>query len=1037
MSSELGHVAREQKREKRRKRLESTVAFQAEKFISEIWVAPQTTAECTKVQYPQIEKQLAEKFRSQQEYLLSRVAFTRFIQNLNVGRDDPYPEPSIPYRLLRKDPVKKLDWLREGQKVTYLANEAIKHWSKHDIYTPEETLGWTLFSAVVWGGLNDLEALNDFLRALISKRLIYRLANDVMVLHLNAQDTSYGNCFEEKKDSSYDVTRSYTYVLDAMTCCWLVRLRSHVIEIGLINIEPLLAKVLEQIEPEANFTKKGGIAKFIKYASYHWEQLPNVQIDQALVQVLTNQQLCCSLHAQDFSQFYAPQLVPAPKKIQLKISELLKGVVPVIERTTDSPLDLEQARPITRAIRQALNLTPISKAATELVNLCKDYKFSNIIRLVEWIRELLLADHSNKLRISSINRYMGIANLWLLMTNETDVNQYDELDYEEVYQQIIDKSSIQGRAYNAYLLKRFHEFQRRKHKAPRAKIALVKGLHICRARMIGPTVYHSMLSLLDSMSDVGYRDKKTCRLILIIAYRTGMRREEIVKLQYKDIERGKELSFIIRASSTGKLKTSSAFRRIPIWALLKEDELALLREYLTSNVKKSNLNTVIFTVSDAPHKLPSEFPSRLFNVLLNNILIDNNYSFHSFRHTTLSNLALILSGRQKLISDLTDYSPTEIDRIRSALLGREHNGQDRWFALAQVAGHLTPDHTFMRYIHVAQLMGSYEVSQSDVVMPFSVVHNITRYSSSKIGRHDSDFFRNKMRSIPMKNIQSLLTQDLSPVAYQKSDALIFEAVHRENLEQSFSIFEVDQMFQQFPNSSIGSIEIHDVYEILCSVEKGEPEELVAAQWNLPEDLVLLWVKRAKELAQRKTKTGSFRLFEKARIAQNEFVPTYPTGHEEQNLLKYFFDEAPKLRHDIKEDFYKFLKIFFSKVTVTKSELQFKPKDLEHLIHFFEVGKLLIRASDWRISAPSHDKAKELKEALYLADNFSMNVRWKDYYGYSLSIKKPKSKNTIQKTDKQKNNSSPLLKFACHLYAITDLEFPISNCDSLIDEYDAE
>ncbi len=1032
MSSELGHVAREQKREKRRIRLESKVAFQAEKFISEIWVAPQTTAECTKVQYPQIEKQLAEKFRSQQEYLLSRVAFTRFIQDLNVGRDDPYPEPSIPYRLLRKDPVKKLDWLREGQKVTNLANEAINHWSKHDNYTPEETLGWTLFSAVVWGGLNDLEALNDFLRALISKRPIYRLANDVMVLHLDAQDSSYGNCFEEKKDSSFDVTRSYTFVLDAMTRCWLVRLKSNVFELGVIdNIESLLAKVLEQLEPEANFTNQGAIAKFLKYASYHWEQLPNVQIDQAIVQVMTNKQLSCSLHAQDFSQFYAPQLVQAPKT-QLKISELLKGVVPVIERTTDSPLDLEQARPITRAIRQALILTPITKAAKALENLSDSYEFSNIIRLVEWIRDLLLAEHSDKLRISSINRYMGIANLWLLITNETDVNQYDELDYEGVYQQIIDKSSIQGRAYNAYLLHRFHEFQRRKYKAPRAKIALVKGLHICRARMIGPTVYHSMLSLLDSMSDVGDRDKKTCRLILIIAYRTGMRREEIVKLQYKDIERGKELSFIIRASYTGKLKTASAFRRIPVWALLKEDELALLRDYLTSNVKKTNLNTVVFTVSDAPHKLPSEFPSRLFNVLLNNILIDNNYSLHSFRHTTLSNLALILSGRQELISDLTDYSPTEIDRIRNALLGREHNGQDRWFALAQVAGHLTPDHTFMRYIHVAQLMGSYEVSQSDVVMPFSVVHNITGYSSRKIVRHDSDFFRNNWRSIPMKNIQSLLAQDLSPVAYKKSDALIFEEDHRENLEQSYSIFEVDQMFQQFPNSSIGSIKIHDVYEILCSVQKGEPEEIVAAQWNLPEDLVLLWVKRAKELAQRKTKTGSFRLFEKARIAQNEFVPTYPTGHEEQNLLKYFFEEAPKLRHDIKEDFYKFLKIFFSKVTVTKSELQFKPKDLEHLKHFFEVGKLLIRASDWRISAPGHDEAKELKDVLYLANNFSMNVRWKDYYGYSLSIKKPKSKTTIRKTDKQKNNSSPLLKFACHLYAIADLEYPISDFDPLLD-----
>ncbi|BFM03783.1 hypothetical protein Psyaliredsea_24300 [Psychrobacter alimentarius] len=133
-------------------------------------------------------------------------------------------------------------------------------------------------------------------------------------------------------------------------------------------------------------------------------------------------------------------------------------------------------------------------------------------------------------------------------------------------------------------------------------------------------------------------------------------------LKYNDIEGLKTAvpSVVIRPNSYRPTKTQSSIRRVPLFALLKPDELSFFINFVQSNIGDSS-NKFIFTLSSDQRPIDDHVPLQLLRRVLKDISIDDGaaeHTFHGFRHTAVSNLSLALLGPLELVKALTDYEKT-------------------------------------------------------------------------------------------------------------------------------------------------------------------------------------------------------------------------------------------------------------------------------------------------------------------------------------------------------------------------------------------
>jgi len=970
----------------------------------------------------------------------ARELLLQHVRTINQNVTDKFPLPMVPIYIERAKPTKGLDWLIKGREVANLAEQAMELWSKPHSYTPEDVLGWTLLSSILWGGLNDQAALRDLLNSLIENRPLRPFFQHLLIFPLDAEDSSYGNNPEEK-----NLKRSFSFIPDDVTKCWLVKLKTEIINFHTKpTVERLLNHVLKQLETDIRFVTNKSNQDLLKYANFHWELLPNVFLDQAISRVLTQDQKCCSLSAFEFANFYTPQILTRNESIHIDPELLFQVTFSNFKSgKNDSKVD-NAACHVTSEIRKALKTQdPMNGLKSlEMIQTNESAK-----RLVGWISHLF---ESGELRNNSIERYMSaVAQPWLNHSCEEDINNYDEDDFEVLYQDIIEEKTATREAADSWLIPRFHQFQIDHYKAPKeVNFNIAKVKQICSASVVSPLVFKELIDALKSASGLNQQDKRTCLLVLILAFRTGMRRGEITGILFNDVEWGTELSFLVRNNDERYVKTSSAFRRIPVWALLKPDELRLLRSHLEDgwDACKKNKKASVFSVSNSMSSLRKALPSDLFKLIVDQILIKHDYSFHSLRHTAISNLSLILIARQDLVEHLTDYDIQDCERIRNALLGYQHIGQDKWYALAQVAGHLNPDHSFQHYIHFAHLMGGFELCQGNVEMPMAALEQITGYKKSQILRKTSNAFNQDYSIVTLSHIRPLLAKDLVshtldwknllPVPLEcKPNAVDVGKLAKNELDK------IDDQYFILPGSELSQISMQTVHTVLSKIEKGESIDHAVAGLPIDSGEVQLWIDRAKMLAALKTSRNSFRLFTDTRRKNHPnqlLVPTKPVSPLEQSLLAQFFIIACKVHKFEREGFHQFLDTFFEKVSTSRGEIRFTLREQEKLTAFLQVGEKLISIKHWRLRAQTLEEAEKLKNDMNLNSRLTISKTGSEpdseggdrnlikYKGFSLSIIHPSEKDIQDRKNSQNEFpvTSGLLKYFCHMLAIADLSYVI-------------
>lgn len=137
-----------------------------------------------------------------------------------------------------------------------------------------------------------------------------------------------------------------------------------------------------------------------------------------------------------------------------------------------------------------------------------------------------------------------------------------------------------------------------------------------------------------------------------------------------------------------QLKTDSAERKVPVYCLLKTDEYQIFHNHVVEQRLLNQENLYLFSNWNENSKLNKHTVTTPFRMIMNELFKTHDYSFHSFRHTAANHLSILLNcDYAPLVKNLTDYTAEEYQSIRTELLRNTH-GQNHWFMIAHLLGHI-------------------------------------------------------------------------------------------------------------------------------------------------------------------------------------------------------------------------------------------------------------------------------------------------------------------------------------------------------------
>lgn len=114
---------------------------------------------------------------------------------------------------------------------------------------------------------------------------------------------------------------------------------------------------------------------------------------------------------------------------------------------------------------------------------------------------------------------------------------------------------------------------------------LARGLVPVDANLISYDEYQRALHYIDeSTSDPSL--KRVARIILILAFRCGLRRMEMLGLRIDDLQEREHAELFIRPSAYRQLKTKSSTRRIPLALLMGPKDLDFIGKWKEHRIQK-------------------------------------------------------------------------------------------------------------------------------------------------------------------------------------------------------------------------------------------------------------------------------------------------------------------------------------------------------------------------------------------------------------------------------------------------------------------
>ena len=666
--------------------------------------------------YQEINIILEINFDTPLSFQLARQGFLEVIRMYNKSHKAHLDEPVVPILAERDSLSIGYDWFVRGSKVSQASREMIEIWQRKMKFTTNDLVESAIFCSIVYGGLNDIEVLKAFYEWLLAEREVYRIdlpsegntvgVESVPIILLVIDDDSYG-CWESSSRNSSDTSdselkRYVEYVPDDMTLCFLYALKDGIVKKGLTkSFDTLINDISKKLTLKNKDKTKPYLSHLIKYANYHWRQLEGANIDNALATIRQGRIKTTGLPKNKLLNYNREKINSNIKQLQWDELFELDYSKP-INANRENMSYPALSKNLIRAIQEELKNTR-ANAIEGIEQLQNEFPQPNAQRILGWVRQLLDDKSINQ---ESISKYVGcIGRDWLMLTIGENIDKWDGEDFEIIYEQIIQSKTRDGRKKSvinkdsnfddklvgsndrSYMnklkdgqgftygrLRAFHDYQRECHDAPYVYFSWHHNRQVVKANIISPRIYRAMKVYIEE-SELEIKQERVCLVVLSLAYRTGLRIKELIGIRVSDIadiytdnynQEIDEPKIWIRPNRYRRLKSSSASRVIPINCLLKKDEMDLFIELFKH--QKRLKRKYLFSQGSGKQPLPSTFFSNMMKLIWDRLLGEHDFTFHSFRHTAISQLALVL-GKSSLASIMTDYDAKQRETIIEGILG--------------------------------------------------------------------------------------------------------------------------------------------------------------------------------------------------------------------------------------------------------------------------------------------------------------------------------------------------------------------------------
>ena len=865
--------------------------------------------------------------------------------------------------------------------------------------------------------------------------------------------------------STTSLQRYVEYIPDDMTLCFLYALKNKKLKKEDVkSFETIISDICKKLKLQNKDKNKPHLSQLIKYADYHWRQIKGADIDSALSIVRQGKIKTTGLTTNKLINYNQEVINSNPQP--LTWSELFVASYSESDKKITNSREYPSfSKNIIKEVQDALKGSKGS-AIMKVELLQQEFTQPNATRLLGWVKSLLSDSNSRLDTISKYVGCIGRD--WLMLTMDENLDEWSNEDFEAVYEEIIQSKIKDGRKQsilhkdagfnednldtdydlvgyaddvlsqssfnvltNEHLkknkvsclyklkdtqkftygrLKAFHDYQKEYCDAPYVYFPWGNRRQVVNENMISPRIYHAMEEYLIT-SDLDYEQKNLCLVVLSLAYRTGMRIKELIGVKVRDIadiyidEHGQRIEqpqIWLRPNRYRRLKSSSASRLIPINCLLKKDELEQFTQLY--HQQKRLKRRYLFSQGSGDQPLPSVFFSNLMKLIWDRLLEGYDFTFHSFRHTAISQLALVLS-KSPLAQVMTDYDNEQYERVIKDILGY-HKEQGSWFGLASFAGHLTCDTTFEHYIHTAHLLAGEQLSRAYLQLPITVLELITGLGYSAIYRQDKTAYDATTKTVQLNRIRPYL---LKRIAVNKIP--LFKKANEPNINASQQL--LNGNLNGFNESNINSIFIHPKYADVI----GFLEELQELKENYRDELLPeVAIRHGISLNESKCLyLRASKLFDDDRLSIGR-----PKGSKNQEVIIRALDRAYKMSIKDPEKLRMFIEIFARKHNLNNSSIHFgiKETQLEMLQSFMLAGCQLIDASHWQVRAYSEQAVSDVKKDLSLNSLIRVGAR-ESFHGYEVRVVQRKRKHSDKNlaTTDHYYASSGVLKYLGHTLMI--------------------
>ena len=920
--------------------------------------------------------------------------FRAYVNKINQTRDEPLPLPILTFDMVRDQPVFTFSWFENGHHIDEIIEKLWDYWiltKDSTAFTDNEIVGNILISAILFSGLNHKASLTALLEHLIAPKDI-RAIGSMNIIFLEPLSSTYGDLYIDEKT----IRKSRHFVPDQITRLWLIHFNTRQIQYIDLNIEDYLKLIFNKLQ--ISFTNQS--YKFLRdNANFNWMQLPNADIDPALGQCLIENIETCGLSETEFQKFIQPQFKIKDDHHKDHHDDQNIDHRPQGKNSTLSNLG-QAVNAVIKIHKDMLNLIRKSKTSANIPQLMIDYclehadqfnEFSK--RMVLWLISLyqpqmekvkqlaacfnFTADqfeksfkHDQPLKESSIyTYYTRIAEPWLshslqFLEADDDMNTI----VNNIYRHIITNTRLadeaqqpefKSKGQTLRMLKRFHRFQQKVFQADAFELESISVQNRPRARIIAPQTYQACLQKLDilykeqSIEEYHYQNLK---MIYSLAYRTGMRINEILSLRLNDIEGLRDLSIWVRPYGSKKqgnlhqLKTDSAERIIPAYCLLKAEEYQLFHRYVVEQRLSRQVKSYLFHSWNDDSKLNKHSVTTPFKKIMNDLFTQHDYSFHSFRHTAANHLALLLNCEyEPLVQQLTDYTEAEYTLIRKELL-RSPQGQNHWFVIAHLLGHIDPSETFKSYIHLSYLIAGHRLLKYHP--------DIENHLAKKLMGYHRDFAFLKQAKDTRKfnfnrhatQLSQLLLHDQTSWAQTNASQIM-----RDGLVQTAP----HDYRDYFAGTTESKITVDYFYKCLTLLDAYQNPQQVADEMCLPHELVQQWYDNAKILSAITSNKHIPRLID--RKAKYSLIPTKIDTAEDIQACRYFFDKIQSIFINNPDQIRAVLQTFLNRATLSHTGIQYASNKIDQLELFYAQSQGLFPQQFWQIRGQALDNVLDARK----------------------------------------------------------------------------